>query len=162
MRKLLLGFFVFILIILAFNYYFKSSVKTNSNGDWETVYEPIQKYKKEKIVTKDTIYYSQPAIFLISDGGRIEASCNNGYKILVESQNNESSSSYSRIYYSFRTKDEYKEAISYIKKKGFRWIVNHQYSAERKVKWNLKPDITWDKNDNQYASIYLTDMHFSE
>ena len=151
--------FIFVAIVLAyltFDYYCPSKVVTSSEDPFETTREVIDIYKKEKVVTKDTIHYSQAPIFLLSDGGRIEASCNDDFKIFIESQSNENSNSYSRLYYTFKTKKEYEKAVSYIKKKGFRWIVNHQFETE--YTWDAKHEITWDAKNHMINNMYLTKM----
>lgn len=104
------------------------------------------KIKKNRIensesVSIDSIHVSKSVIYYICNGGTIDTDTENGYNILIKIKDKVSSNEWYRLSYNFETEDEYLDAISYIKKKGYRNILDNQYQVEFK---NRKPKIKFE------------------
>lgn len=160
-------FFVFLLCIgLIFYFYFSheynnvTHYESNKYGESKTTYEKRENYDSYNDETNDSVHYSQKSVYLISNGGKIEANCSNGYKIFIESKDNRNSSSVTRLYYTFPTKEKYKEAMLYMKKKGYRWIVNYQVEKEYYAGMDCKVEIESHVPYIIVRSIYLNEMRF--
>lgn len=105
----------------------------------------------------DTLHVSLSSVYLISNGGKIDADCENEYQIIIESQDNQNFNSYSRLIYHFSTKEEYISALEYINRKGHRWILGHQF--EKECSWNSPHEITFEKKNEK--SITVNNMYLS-
>lgn len=164
MKKIL--FFVLCMGIIWYlydshEYYNKEHIEIDKYGEVEKTYEKIKNYDSYLDETSDSVRYSQKAIFLFSNGGKIEANCSNGYKIFIESKGNkQSSSSIMRIYYTFPTKQKYDEALAYIRRKGYRWIVNYQTEKEWYTGIEREVSIERENGLDFVNTIYLNEMRF--
>ena len=101
-------------------------------------------YKKKTVrgkkqVHKDSMYIELKSIYLISRVGIINATCKDGYKIFIERQGKKSVHYYTQLFYTFKNRKDYMDALEYIEKKGYRWIINNQFSEE--YFWNIKQDM---------------------
>lgn len=130
--KAILCIFCIIIGVLTFDFYFKSSTDEKTN---KKSYTPQNRIEKKEDVTTDSLHISLPVLFMLSYGGTIDATCNNGYKINIISISNENTNYFIKLLYTFPTKEAYLNAISYIKKKGYRWILNHQFEVESEDIW---------------------------
>ena len=139
---------VFVLM-LVFDFYYNTN-KDEKTGKYEI--ERKEQVEKETIVSSDTLHVGLKTIYLLSSGGTIDATCdNNGFIIKIESQNNLTSGSWSRLIYSFDTRNEYLDAIDYINKKGYRWIINHQF--ENEYSWNANHQISYEGSGSSMRTI---------
>lgn len=159
--KKVITFLVIFIILVAFCCFLEDEVGFNFYGfDRDSIIfipktenkqraENATKTSPEKKV--DTLHISLSSIYLISSGGTIDADCDNGCKIVIESQDNQNFNSYSRLTYQFDSKDEYLEALDYINQKGARWILGHQF--EKEYSWNSPHQITFEKRNNSNITV---------
>lgn len=116
-----------------------------------------QKTAGEKPVS-DTLHVSLSSIYLISNGGRIDADCTSDYEIVIESRDNQNFNSYSRLIYTFPSKKEYMDALEYINQKGSRWILGHQFEKEYSL--NSPHQITFEERNG--TSIIVNNMWLNQ
>lgn len=141
-------FFLVIILMMVFDFYFDTK-KNEKTGEYEI--ERKEQIEAEMTVSSDTLHVSLKTIYFIASGGTINATCDNGYRIVIESQDNTSSSSWSRLIYSFSSKSDYMDAIEYINKKGYRWIINHQF--ENEYSWNAEHRITFEDSGSSMKIV---------
>lgn len=130
--------------------------KDYSTGD--TVKIEQNRIENKENVSGDSIHVSKSVIYYLENGGTIDTSTENGFNILIEIKDKVSSNEWYRLRYYFETEDEFLDAVSYIKKKGYRYILNHQYELESK---NRKPKIKFEGEGadlKRYLNLTLTSM----
>lgn len=118
--KSVLVIFGFIIVgFLSFDFYYKTDhIETTDTDEYVTSKRHTLDTVNE--TSEDTLHISMKTIYLIASGGTIDATCDNGYSIIIESQDNQNSGTWRRIRYTFSTRSEYMDALEYIKAKGSR------------------------------------------
>ena len=144
------------------DYNYDEHITSKGPGDKETVstYTKRKTYENIKTDSKDSMYVELKTIYLISSGGYINASCDNGYTIFIEQQDKEHSFEHYQIDYQFKTKEDYLKALDYINTKGPRWIINNMYEEEHYMgmkgitqRYEETPEF------NRYNTMHLTRMY---
>lgn len=141
-------FAIVIVLMLFFDFYY------NTNQDEKTgryITTPEEQVESKREVSSDSLHVGIKTIFLLSKGGTIDATCDNDYVIIIEAQDNETSSSWNRLIYNFSTRDEYMDALNYMNKKGYRWIINHQFETE--YSWDAKHKITYEGHGDEMKTF---------
>ncbi len=113
--------------------------KIDASGN--TVKIKQNRIENSERVSDDSIHVSKSVIYYLSNGGTIDTDTENGYNIFIKIKDKGCSNEWYRLKYFFETKDEYLDAISYIKKKGYRNILDNQYQVELK---NRNPKIKFE------------------
>lgn len=157
--------FILVLIILCIfgikkcrqNYYYNEHIDFTGPGgkNIEKTYTKREQYNEKKEIHKDSLYVELNTIYLISSGGIIKATCKDGYKIFIEKQDKQTAHYYTQLHYTFKNKQDYLQALDYIKQKGYRWIINNQFTEE--YHWNIKQEMKYEHNPD-FKQIHIVKL----
>lgn len=130
--------FLFLIIILVVGFIFMQQREATQGGyDSKTSKKEkeitTQKEETKQVRKDDVIHFSQPLIWGLTDGGTIDATCDDGYKISIVDHPYNGGNTLLIFNYTFSTKEEYLDAVDYINRKGGRWIINNQSRLESNI-----------------------------
>lgn len=147
----LLGYFIFLIFQ---DYYYESHIKSVD----DITYVKRENYPRKKDFGKNYIHATHPYTFLIQNGGAIDAEPST-CEITIERFSKYKASTLVFMKYKFSSKDDYMYAVKYIKRKGVKWILNHQFDIESDAKNLPRPKIEMKQNVKRFKNIYTQEYY---